>query len=261
VDVEGRLVGVPTAILSRTGGNVGIGFAVPVNMARTVVDLIVKHGRVVRGYLGVFVQSVTPGLKQAFKLPDRKGALVSGVAPNSPAAAGGLQEGDVITAMNGEKVNDSRHLRLLIAQNAPNTKVEISVWRGGQEKKLGTTLGELPVEQVASVPQKLSPTGRKTDAQLGLQLRNLDADIRQELKLPTQNSGVLVEGVDRSAPAYSAGLRPGDIILEVNRKPVKSAQEAFEATKAQANAPHVLFKVWSKGGSRFVVVETGEKEN
>lgn len=260
VDVEGRLVGVPTAILSRTGGNVGIGFAVPVNMARTVMDLIVKNGRVVRGYLGVYVQSISPGLKQAFKLPDRNGALISGVAPNSPAATGGLREGDVITAMNGHKVDDSRHLRLLIGQSTPNTKTTVTVWREGQQKDFTATLGELPTEQVTQAPQKPTPTGRTTDMQLGLQLRNLEPGVRQELKLPAANAGVLVEGVERSAPAYAAGLRPGDIILEVNRKPVQTAQEAFEASKAQPSANQVLFKVWSKGGSRFVVVETGKKE-
>jgi serine protease Do len=261
VDVEGRLVGIPTAILSRTGGNVGIGFAVPVNMARTVMDTIVREGKVVRGYLGVFVQPISPELKKAFDLHDQGGALISGVAPKSPAADSGVKEGDVITTINGKPVSDSRHLRLMIAQNRPNSKITLGLVRDGQAKTVGTVLGELPAEEVAAkAPEPPTPTGRiKTEGEIGLQVRNLDPALQQELKLPSETKGgVLVEGVQRNSPAYEGGLRPGDVILEVNRKPVHNAQEVVNLSKPAKG--QILYRVWSKGGSRFVVVEVGKEK-
>jgi len=150
VDAEGRLVGINTAILSRTGGFQGVGFAVPVNMARFVMDQIVRFGKVTRGYLGVYIQQLTPDLAKEFNLPkDSGGALVGEVTPNGPAAKSGLQDGDVIVSLNGKKVTDSRNLQLMIAETPPGTKVKIGVLRGqnGQrpaERTITTTLGELP---------------------------------------------------------------------------------------------------------------------
>src|SRR4051794_15128692 len=155
VDVEGRLVGVNTAIMSGTGGNMGIGFAVPINMARTVMDRIIKDGRVVRGYLGVGIQPVTPEIADIFKLPNQSGALVSDVMPNSPAAEAGIQDGDVIVEINGKKVSDSRNLRLMVSQTPPNSKINLKLLRDDKSKnkltelRVTATLGELPKEQLA----------------------------------------------------------------------------------------------------------------
>jgi serine protease Do len=259
VDVEGRLVGVPTAILSRTGGNVGIGFAVPVNMARTVMDTIVREGKVVRGYLGIFVQQISPEIKTAFDLHDQAGALVSGIAPKSPASICGMKEGDVVKSLNGQPVNDSRHLRLMIAQNRPNSTITLGLLRDGKARTVSTTLGELPAEEtVAKIPEIPVPTGRKTEGQIGLQVRNIDPQLQLKLQLPAETNGVFIEGVQRNSVAYDAGLRPGDVILEINRKPVQNAQEVVNQSKPVKG--QILYRVWSQGGSRFVVVEVDKEK-
>ena len=149
VDAEGRLVGINTAILSRTGGNQGVGFAVPINLARYVMERLVTDGKVTRGYLGVMIQPVTADLAKEFKLKDQSGALVGEVTPKSPAEAAGLKDGDVIVEFKGKKVTDSRHLRLMVAQTAPDTKVTLKVIRDGDELTCTVKLGELPAEGLA----------------------------------------------------------------------------------------------------------------
>jgi serine protease Do len=149
VDVDGRLVGINTAILSRTGGNQGIGFAVPVNLARYVMEHIIAEGKVMRGYLGVKIQSLTPALAKEFKLPEQTGALVGEVTSDSPAEQAGLKKGDVVVEFDGKKVIDSRHLRLMVAEKAPGSTVTAKVLRDGKEQTFVVKLGELPSEAVA----------------------------------------------------------------------------------------------------------------
>src|SRR5438477_6770059 len=149
IDAEGRLIGINTAILSRTGGNQGVGFAVPINLLRNVMDQLITTGKVTRGYLGVVIQPVTPDLAQEFKLPNQSGTLVSEVTPASPGAKAGLKEGDVITEFNGKKVVDNRQLRFMTAQTPPGTKVPIKIVRDGKEQLLTVELGELKGEGLA----------------------------------------------------------------------------------------------------------------
>ncbi len=147
VDAEGRLVGINTAIISPSGGSIGIGFAVPINMVRRVMDSIISEGKVTRGYLGIrFAPEITTGLARKFGLKDRSGALVDEVMPNSPAAKAGIQAGDVITELNGRKVPDGRQFRLWVSQTAPNSKITFKVLRDGKEQKLSATLGELQMD-------------------------------------------------------------------------------------------------------------------
>jgi len=260
VDVEGRLVGINQSIISRSGGNNGIGFAVPINLARDVMEQIISHGKVTRGYLGVSIQPVTPDLAKEFKLPENTGALIGDVTPRSPAAEAGLKEGDVIVEFNNKKVTDSRHLRLMAAQTAPGTKVPVKVLRDGKEQTFTVKLGELPTESLAKAggrPDGLR-RGTQADALDGVIVENVDARYRRQFNIPNQVQGALVVDVDAASPAAAAGLRPGDIILEINRQRVNSADEAVERSQ-EIKGDRVLLRVWSGGGSRYLVVDASKR--
>jgi serine protease Do len=252
VDAEGRLIGINTAILSRTGGNQGIGFAVPINLARNVMTSLVENGRVVRGFLGVSIQDVTPALAKQFELGEEKGALVGEVSPRSPAEKAGLKSGDVIIGFNKKDVLDSRHLKLQVAQTAPNTKVPVKILRDGKQSTLEVTVKELPGSK--EVAQNDSQEGDANDALNGVTVADVDAAAKGQLNLPPTVKGAVVTNVDQDSPAYEAGLRPGDVIQEINRKPVQSADEAVKFTENMKDK-NILLKVWSKGGSRFIVVD------
>ena len=260
VDVEGRLVGINQSIISRSGGNNGIGFAVPINLARDVMEQIISHGKVTRGYLGVSIQPVTPDLAKEFKLPENTGALIGDVTPRSPAAEAGLKEGDVIVEFNNKKVTDSRHLRLMAAQTAPGTKVPVKVLRDGNEHSFTVKLGELPTEGLAKAGGRSGGLRRGTqaDALDGVLVENLDARYRRQFNIPDQVEGALVVRVDAASPAAAAGLRPGDVILEINRQRVHSADEAVERSQ-EIKGDRVLLRVWSGGGSRYLVVDASKR--
>ena len=256
VDVEGRLVGVNTAIVSGTGGNMGIGFAVPINMAKGVMDRIIKDGRVVRGFLGVIIQQITPELAQEFKLTDQNGALVTDVSPNTPASEAGLQVGDVITEIDKKKVTDSRTLRLMISQTPPKTKVNLKLLRDGKERNVNATLGELPAELLASRNEGNESAPPRNEKVLldGVNVGDLNARTRRQYSIPENVRGAVVIDVSPDSAAYDAGLRPGDVILQLNHQDVRNAQGAMELSKKARNS-RVLMRVWSKGASRFLVIE------
>ncbi|HEV2395056.1 MAG TPA: DegQ family serine endoprotease [Verrucomicrobiae bacterium] len=272
VDAEGRLIGINTAILSGSGGFQGVGFAVPVNMARYVMDRLITTGKVLRGYLGINIQEVTPDLATQFNLPeDSRGVLVGGVSPNSPAAKAGVEDGDVIIAVNGKKVRDPRNLQLVIAQTPPETRVNLQVLRGEPghkpiEKSLTATLGQLPQEAIAamggsSVPSKQEQ--QKQDVLDGVEVTDIDAAARRELDLPRSLHGALITSVAPDSPSAEAGLRQGDVIIEINRQPVKNAEQAVKLSDS-VKGNHVLLRVWSAGagggpgGTHYVVVQNGK---
>lgn len=268
VDVEGRLVGVNTAIISGTGGNMGIGFAVPINMARSVMDRVIKDGRVVRGFLGVGIQAVTPELAQFFKLPNQSGALVSEVRSGSPAAAAGIEEGDVITEFDGKKVTDSRNLRLMVSQTPPKTKVRLKILRENKNKNnladvaVTATLEELPAEQLVARGNRRGggeTAPARNEMFEGVVVTDLDAKARRQFQIPEDLRGALVVEVAPASPAYENGLRPGDVILEINRQKVRDAESAMDVAKRGKNA-RALLRVWSKGGTRYLVAEPAEKK-
>ncbi|HUR44955.1 MAG TPA: Do family serine endopeptidase [Candidatus Saccharimonadales bacterium] len=253
VDAGGRLVGINTAIISRTGGSLGIGFAVPVNLARGVMERIIKEGKVVRGYLGVYIQPLTSELASAFHLPDNHGALVGGVSAKSPAAAAGLREGDVIVEMNGQQVEDSRNLRLKISQTSPGTKINMKVLRDGKPQNVIATLGALPEQEVASAKSRETPQKPKTEGLVGIEVTDLTARARRQLDLPSDLKGALVVNVDQDSVAFENGIRPGDVILDVNRQKVKDAKDCIDQIKKAKD--RVLFRVWSKGGTHFLTLD------
>jgi serine protease Do len=263
VDVEGRLIGINQSIVSGSYANAGVGFAIPINLARSVMTQLITKGKVSRGYLGVVIQPVTPDLAREFNLPDESGALVGDVQPNTPAARAELKAGDVIVEFNGRKVNDTRHLRLLVAQTPPGTKVTLKVYRDGKPRTFTLTLGTLPDEMAGSSAEEQSGVseGQGTDALEGVELSDLDTRLRRQYDIPAHVRGAVVTNVDADSPAAEAGLREGDVIQEINRQPVRNADEAIELSR-KAKGDRVLLRVWSSGdgmgGSRWIVVKRGK---
>ncbi len=260
VDAAGRLIGVNSAILSRSGGNQGIGFAVPINLARYVMERIISDGKVTRGYLGVVIQPVTPDLAKEFKLSQNSGALVGDVTKDSPAEKAGMKEGDVVIEFNGKKVTDSRHLRLMVSQTAPETKAQVKAIRDGKEQSFTVQLGELPTDGLAKAGGRAggSHRGPRADPLDGVTVENLDAQGRRQFNIPNNLRGALVTEVDPTSSAATAGIRPGDVILEINRQPVSNADEAVELG-GRSKSERVLLRIWSNGGSRYVVVESSKR--
>lgn len=262
VDAEGRLVGVNTAILSRSGGSQGVGLAVPINLARNVMERLVDDGKFTRGFLGVNIQAITPDLATEFKLPDQSGALVSGVFPDTPAAKAGIKEGDVIVEFNGKKVADNRQLRLMVAQTLPGTRVDLKFIRDGRQRTVKLQVDELPDEQAALVPQE-SPASPRLDALEGVEVADLDASNRQQFDIPTNLRGALVVRVQDGSNAADAGLRPGDVILEVNRREARDADAVISLVQ-RATGERLLLRVWSRSGdqtgSRYLTVDNSKRK-
>ncbi|MCB1126087.1 MAG: PDZ domain-containing protein, partial [Verrucomicrobiae bacterium] len=252
VDAEGRLIGINTAILSRTGGNQGIGFAVPTNLARWVMQQLVDDGQVERGFLGVNIQDLTPELAKQFGIQEAQGALVAEVTPDSPASKAGLKSGDVIRKFNEKDVKDSRHLKLAVGSTPPGSKVPVDIVRDGDPMTLQVRLSTLPGETLAANTNP-GANGEK-DALHGVGVGDLDTSTRASLNLPKAVEGAVVTQVDEASPAYEAGLRPGDVIVEINRKPVENAEEAVKACENPSD-PVTLVKVWSRGISHYLVVD------
>ena len=250
INARSELIGINTAILAGNGGaGQGIGFAIPINMARYVMEAILKHGRVVRGYLGVSIQEVTPDIAKAFNVPAEKGALVGDVSPDGPAAKAGLKRGDVIEEINGEPVTGPNDLKLKIASMPPGSVVHLKVNRNGQERDIPVTLGELP-EKAAKGP---SDTSGDNSPMRGAQVDELTPDIAHQLGLPPNTKGVVVTDVDPGSSAADAGLRPGDVIQEINHKPVTSVRDYQQALRQAGKGPVVL-SVNRQGTTAYVVV-------
>jgi len=259
VDAEGRLVGMPTAIFSRSGGNQGIGFAVPVNMARFVMERLIDGGKVVRGYMGLLPQPITPDLAKLFKLKSLNGALVGEVMPNSPAAKAGLRDGDAIIEFNNRKVGDDNELRLMSSQTAPGTKVPVKLIRDEKEKTVDVVLGELPTNLMAArTPDSKPAPAPREDALEGVEVGDLDTETRRQFSIPTNVQGAVVTKVDPDSPAFRDGLRAGAVIMSIGRKPVKNADDAVRLSEG-ISTKLVLLHVWFNGSSRFITVDESKK--
>jgi serine protease Do len=255
VDMKGRLIGINTAIFSRSGGFQGIGFAIPTQLARQVMDSLVQYGKVTRGFLGVGIQNLDAELSEHFGLGERKGVLIGEVKPDGPGAKAGLESGDVVVAWDGKPVEDVRRFRLAVAGNAPGSKVEATVLRDGEEKTIEIEVGAQPgSEMVAGGPGAAADEGVLN----GVGVSDLTPAMRNEFGIPARVQGALITQVDPDSASAEAGLAPGDVILEINRKPVTSAQEAIDLTK-DFGSGKTLVKLWSRGGMHFVVVDETEK--
>ncbi len=247
INARGECIGINTAILSGSGGNQGIGFAIPVNMARGVMDQILKHGKVIRGYLGVTIQNVTPEIAQAFGLSQGGGALVGSVTPDSPAAHAGIEKGDIILELNGQPIHSGSELQVRVSQTAPGTDVRLKIFREGKSREAAVKLGELPEKMSEAAPGE---TG--SQALEGVQVEDLTPELARQLELSPQTHGVVVTAVDPASAAAEAGLSRGDVIQEVNRKPVAN-QGQFEHALMQAGRKPVLLLV-SRGGTTIYIV-------
>lgn len=249
VDLHGDLVGINTAIISSgssmngQGGNEGIGFAIPINMARNIMEQIIQHGKVERGYMGVYIRDLSPEFAKEFNYNGGgSGALVSDVTAGSPAAKAGIKRGDIILGLNGESLNSSGDLTARIASTAPGTPVQLKIFRDGKTFELPVTLGELPEKggTSASALGQGSAEGASSKAMEGVQVENLTPDIAQQLNLPASAHGVVVASVDQSSAAAEAGLQRGDVIVEVNHKAVNNMADFRAAMAGAGNQPVLL---------------------
>jgi serine protease Do len=244
-NMQGEMVGINTAIVS---SGQGIGFAIPINIAKPLIPQLERTGEVTRGYLGVSIQSISAELAKAFKLEDRQGALVAEVVPGSPAARAGIRQGDVIVAFNGKAVKDAHDLPPMAAETPVGQKVTVTVRRDGVTQQLPITVGKLPSEQAAR-----EESAQPAQSQWGLRLQDVTPQAASRLGLTTDH-GVMVVGVQPGSPAEQAGLREGDLILEVNHQPVHSGKEVREALAKAHDEASLLLLVKRDNGSIFVAL-------
>jgi len=262
VNLKGELIGINTAIFSRTGGNEGIGFAVPVSLAKSVTESLIKTGKVIRGWLGVAIQEITPELAKAFKVKEQKGALVSDVNEQGPALKAGVQRGDVIVEFDGKAVQTVSELRNRVAQTQVGTKVSVKVLRDGQEKLLAIHVGERPsdamlargIEPGSSPPEAGEARKAPLNVLSDLRVRAIDEETRAQLNIGPKTAGVVVAHVQAGSPAEQAGLQRGDVIQEVNRQAITGVKD-YEAAAAKIKKDeNAVLLVNRQGNSLFIVI-------
>lgn len=250
INLHGEVIGMNTAILSRGGGSNGIGFAIPINMVKSVVDDLKDDGKVARGFLGVHIQNITPEMSKWFDIEGGQGALITEVGEGSPAAAAGLQKDDVVISFDGQVVKDASAFRSRVATTAPNTAMKLEILRDGEKLEKSVTLGELDSD--GAVTSGAATPG--SPSRLGIQLQNLDGEIARQLGF-TGEGGVVVAGVEPGSQAAREGIQPGMIITEVNRIPVKNIQEFRDALEQGKKDGSVLLNVQVEGRSRYVAMK------
>ena len=259
INMAGEIVGINTAIFSRTGGSEGIGFAIPVDIVRDITSSLIKSGRVVRGWMGIAIQELNPALAQSFQLPEshRGGVLISEVNEKGPSAGGILQRGDVLLEYRGQKIRDVNHLRNIVARTPVGSEVEITVLRNGERKTLTMKVGERPTDEMLASGKGFAPpaTMEKLDNVLaGLDVGPLTDERRKQLNLPQEVAGVVVNEVKPGSAAESAGLQQGDIIQEVNREVVKSLADYERIAPTIEKEQLVVLFLSRRGNNLFVAV-------
>jgi serine protease Do len=239
VNTTGELIGINSQILSPSGGSIGIGFAIPSNMARTVMEQLMKAGRVRRGMLGVTIQSVNADLASSLSLPAARGAIITSVQRGGPAERAGLQRGDVITAINKQPVIDNNSLRNLVASLGPGSTVEVTARRNGRDQSFQVPLAELPNQERPESEEETSSTGPTGTDKYGMALQPFIPGMASRYGLDADDQGLMVSRVDPTGSAASAGIRQGDLIQEVNRQPIKTVAE-FTAAMQRSGAKPAL---------------------
>lgn len=248
LNLNGQVVGMNTAIFSKSGGYMGVGFSIPVNMVRQVYEQIIDHGSVTRAYLGVMIQKLTPELAASFNVKSNHGALIGAVRKDTPGAKAGLKEGDIVTAINGKKYDDVGRFRNAIALMSPGNTVDLTVLRDGKELHLKATLEELPDSA------EPASTDSGTMNRWGFALQNLTPELAKQLNLSVK-SGVVVTDVKRGSIAHRAGLQPGVLIEQLNRKPVHSVNEFKSVLENTADGDSLLLLITDGESSRFVALK------
>ena len=228
-----------------------------------MADSLVKYGKVTRGYLGINIQTITPALAESFNLKTNQGALVADIVPDSPAAKAGLKEGDVVTALNGQRVSDANNLKNQVSAFSPGTTLKLEILRDGKAESIAATTAERPGSKRGGrgFADRLKNDSNDEGVLNGVAVEDLDRNGRRELNVPAKLQGALITQVEPTSASARAGLKPGDVILEINRQAVASAKDAIElSTKAENKK--TLLKLWSRGNTLFVVVdETGAEKD
>jgi serine protease Do len=254
VDARGQVVGINTFLISATGGFAGMGFAIPTQIARPTVETLIKDGKITHAFIGVGVNDVTPANAKFFHREEASGAVVTDVQPDAPGAKAGLKAGDVITAVDGQKVDDGGQLQVLVGQKRPGTKANLQVFRDGKTMNVPVTL-----EEMGSRDEERAASGREQGkGRWGIGLSDLTPDARQQLQLPRDVRGALVARVQPGSAADNAGIAQGDIILEVNRQQTGSAADVKQALGKIPNGEDALLLVHSNGGNSFRVLHSAE---
>jgi len=262
-NLDGQVIGINTAIYSPNGGSVGIGFAVPSTVAKTVVAQLKEHGKMSRGWLGVQIQEVTPAIAASLGLRGEHGALVAVVTPNSPGAQAGLKQGDVVLSFNGKEVSRLHDLPRLVAEAAPDSAAKMKVWRNGQSVELETTLGELPNnEQVASAAGSQEEDASARADAMGMHFAPLTSQMRRELHTGKEVQGVVITRVDPGSAADEVGLTQGDVVMAIDQQPVKTPQEAAGRLKEAATSAKksALLLLNRRGVTQYVGVDLGANQ-
>jgi serine protease Do len=256
VNAYGELIGINQSIITNSGQFAGAGFAIPSQIAQSVATQLIAHGKVEHGYLGISMNDVTPENAHFFNLKDASGAIVAQVTPGSPAASGGMQQGDVIVGYNGHSILNGSDLQVAVSEMRPGTPLKLDIMRNGSPVTLNLTVGQFhPGNQVASNDQGDQDNGQPGHTgKLGLAVANLDDQARQQINAPQNLHGVVVENVRPDSPADDAGLQPGDVILQVNRKPATSADQFLGEVHSAPQNQDLLLLVWSKGNASYRTV-------
>ncbi len=247
VNIKGELIGINTAIYSRSGGSLGIGFAIPSNMAKQVVEEIIKSGKVVRGWLGVYIQDITKDIAQSFKYGKENGALVSDVMKGSPAEKSALKAGDIITKIDERDIIDVHHLRKLVAWKKPGTSVKVSIFRDGKELDLSLPVGVMPERKAEIIPA----LDRFDD--IGITVKNLTEELAYKWRIKEQN-GVVVMRMKEYSPAFNAGMRVGDLIREIERTPIADTKDYKSIMSEHRERKHLLLLIQRAGVNKYVVI-------
>jgi serine protease Do len=251
VDAEGQVIGINTWIASDSGSFAGAGFAIPSQVAQATVNQIIKTGSAHHGYLGIGIEDVTPENSKFFNLQDASGAIVTQVTLDAPGGSAGLKSGDVIRKIDGQAIPTSSALQLAVNERTPGTTISMEILRDGRPETLSIKLGEFHAN--SEVADNSSAPGEQK-GKLGLAVNDLTPDLRQQLSVPSNVQGVAVEQVRPASPAEDAGLQPGDIIVQVNRQPVQSAQSFVDKVHAAPADKDLLLLVWSNGNATYRVV-------
>jgi serine protease Do len=251
-NVRGEVIGVNTAIVSPSGGSIGIGFAVPSRTARTVVEQLIRTGRIERGFIGVRLQEITPAIAEALGTPGSNGALVASVEPGGPAEKAGIQSGDVITRFNGKDIQNAHDLTLAVTSQKPGTKTTLTMNRGAAAQEVALTVGQRDDEEVQTGAVPKTP---ETSDNLGIALSPIPEEARPQLGLQPGTSGVLVQEVAPNSLAAESGLQPGDVIVSANNRNVMQPSDVEEEwAKSRQERKPVLFRVNRQGQALFVAV-------
>jgi serine protease Do len=246
INLQGEVIGINTAITSTTGGNIGIGFAIPINLAKNIIEELKTKGKITRGYLGVYLEDLTEDMKEALNLASLEGVLINEVIANSPAAKAGIKEGDVIIEFDGKKVTDVESFRLLVASTPPGQTVKLRLVRNGKEIDLKAKIGEMEEEVTAQAVEK-------QESQLGLQVVDIDSPEAKAYNV-SMDKGVLVIGVESSSPAENAGIQVGDVIIGIGNTGIENIADFRKAVKNLKKGKPVIFQIQRAERKKYVAL-------